>query len=95
MQLPVSEAGRKAKVQRLVRAMRKRSTPRRVSFAGYRLPAYSYDKILMWSDRRNTSSPEDPIALKVHEQLTPERLSHICRKKQLSRGRAARPSAQR
>jgi uncharacterized protein len=58
-----------AKVQRLVKGYGETIDAKASFFAGYRLPAYTYDKISIGLIDAHEFA-KDPIALKVHEQLT-------------------------
>jgi len=58
-----------AKVQRLVKGYAETLDAKASFFAGYRLPAYTYDKISCGLIDAHQFA-QDPIALKVHEQLT-------------------------
>jgi DUF1680 family protein len=58
-----------AKVQRLVKGYAETLDAKASFFAGYRLPAYTYDKISCGLIDAHQFA-RDPIALKVHEQLT-------------------------
>jgi DUF1680 family protein len=58
-----------AKVQRLVKGYAETLDAKASFFAGYRLPAYTYDKISIGLIDAHEFA-HDPIALKVHEQLT-------------------------
>ena len=58
-----------AKVQRLVKGYAETLDAKASFFAGYRLPAYTYDKISIGLIDAHQFA-QDPIALKVHEQLT-------------------------
>jgi DUF1680 family protein len=58
-----------AKVHRLVKGYAATLDSKASFFAGYRLPAYTYDKVSCGlSDAHQFA--QDPVALKVHEQLT-------------------------
>ena len=59
----------RAKVQRLVKGYAETLDAKASFFAGYRLPAYTYDKIAIGLIDAHEFA-HDPIALKVHEQLT-------------------------
>ena len=59
----------RAKVQRLVKGYADTLDAKASFFAGYRLPAYTYDKISCGLIDAHEFA-HDPIALKVHEQLT-------------------------
>jgi DUF1680 family protein len=59
----------RAKVQRLVKGYAETLDAKASFFAGYRLPAYTYDKISCGLIDAHQFA-HDPIALKVHEQLT-------------------------
>lgn len=58
-----------AKVQRLVKGYAETLDAKASFFAGYRLPAYTYDKISCGLIDAHEFA-HDPIALKVHERLT-------------------------
>jgi DUF1680 family protein len=58
-----------AKVQRLVKGYAETLDAKASFFAGYRLPAYTYDKISCGLIDAHQFA-QDPIALEVHEQLT-------------------------
>ncbi len=58
-----------AKVQRLVKGYAETLDAKASFFDGYRLPAYTYDKISCGLIDAHQFA-DDPIALKVHEQLT-------------------------
>jgi len=63
------DAPTQAKVQRLVKGYAETLDAKASFFAGYRLPAYTYDKISIGLIDAHRFA-QDPIALKVHEQLT-------------------------
>ena len=59
----------RAKVHRLVKGYAATLDAKASFFAGYRLPAYTYDKVSCGLIDAHQFA-QDPIALKVHEQLT-------------------------
>jgi uncharacterized protein len=63
------DAPTQAKVERLVKGYSETLDAKASFFAGYRLPAYTYDKISIGLIDAHQFA-QDPIALKVHEQLT-------------------------
>jgi DUF1680 family protein len=65
----IGDQATRAKVQRLVKGYAETLDAKASFFAGYRLPAYTYDKISIGLIDAHEFA-QDPIALEVHERLT-------------------------
>ena len=80
----------RAKVQRLVKGYAETLDPKASFFAGYRLPAYTYDKLSCGLiDAHEFAS--DPIALEVHEKLTRAMVAYLPEKALSRAEQRARP----
>jgi hypothetical protein len=79
-----------AKVHRLVKGYAATLDAKASFFAGYRLPAYTYDKVSCGLIDAHQFA-QDPIALKVHEQLTRAMIAYLPEKALSRAEQRARP----
>ncbi len=79
-----------AKVRRLVKGYADTLDTKATFFAGYRLPAYTYDKVSCGLIDAHQFA-DDPIALKVHEQLTRAMTAYLPEKALSRAEQRARP----
>jgi len=80
----------RAKVQRLVKGYAETLDPKASFFAGYRLPAYTYDKLSCGLIDAHELA-HDPIALEVHEKLTRAMVAYLPEKALSRAEQRARP----